>query len=231
TGTLQGTTSLTAVDGVVSYTDLSHIVATTISITFSGASLVSTTSTSIVVGPAVASTLGFATQPANATAGSIFGTQPVVQSQDAFGNNSSSGLPSSLPVTLSLTSGTGSLQGTASIDIGTGFGNGTATFSNLRIDAAGSSKQLTASASGLSGIASSNFTVNPATATVLVIQTQPPSSATAGTAFSPAPAVQLLDAFGNLVTTNSSTVVTATRNAGTAALQGTTTATAASGVA
>src|SRR5205823_2975659 len=168
-----------------------------ITITFSGTSLVSTTSTSIAVSPASASTLVFATQPTNAAAGSIFGTQPVVMSQDAFGNNSSSGLPSSLPVTLSLTSGTGPLQGATNIDIGTGFGNGTATFSNLRIDAAGTSKQLTASASGLGSGTSSTFTVNPGAATALVIQTQPPASATAGSAFSPAPVIQLQDVFGN----------------------------------
>src|SRR5206468_2915261 len=77
----------------------------------------------------------------------------------------------------------------------------------------------------------SNFTVSPATATTLVIQTQPPSSAMAGVAFSPSPVVQLQDAFGNVVNTDSSTVVTATRNAGTFALQGTTSVQAASGLA
>src|SRR5207244_2663664 len=122
-------------------------------------------------------------QPANATAGSIFGTQPAVKSQDAYGNDSSSGLPSSLPVTLSLTSGTGPLQGMNSIDIGVGSSNGIATFTNLRIDTAGSGKLLTASASGLSSGTSSAFTVNPAAATALVIQTQPPASATAGSVF------------------------------------------------
>ena len=60
---------------------------------------------------------------------------------------------------------------------------------------------------------------------------KPPASATAGTAFSPAPAVQLVDTFGNVVTTDSGTVVTATRNAGTASLQGTTTASTVNGVA
>src|SRR6185436_10770915 len=107
-------------------------------------------------------------------------------------------------------------------------GNGTASFTNLEIDTSGN-KQLTASAAGLSGATSVTFAVNAAAAVSLSTQTQP-TSATAGAVFSPAPVVQLLDAFGNLVTSDSSTVVTATRNAGSAALQGTTSATAVNGV-
>ena len=68
-------------------------------------------------------------------------------------------------------------------------------------------------------------------ATSLVIQTQPPATVTAGVVFSPPAVVRLQDAFGNLVTSDSSTVVTATRNAGTAALQGTTSVTAVNGLA
>jgi len=90
--------------------------------------------------------LGFSTQPAGATAGSVFATQPVVKTQDQFGNNSTSGLGATVNVTVSLTSGTGPLQGTTTLNIGTAGGNGTATYTNLRIDAAGSGKQLTAGA-------------------------------------------------------------------------------------
>jgi hypothetical protein len=50
------------------------------------------------------------------------GTQPVLKSQDAFGNNSTVGLAPSLNVTVTLTSGTGLLQGTTSLDIGTAAG-------------------------------------------------------------------------------------------------------------
>src|SRR5207244_6118285 len=56
-GTLQGTTSLTAIGGVVSFTNLSHNVATNITIQFASGSLVSATSTAIVVSPAAASRL------------------------------------------------------------------------------------------------------------------------------------------------------------------------------
>src|SRR5439155_1319782 len=89
-------------------------------------------------------------------------------------------------------------------------------FNDLRIDTAGAGKQLSVSAGGLSSGSSATFTVNPSAATSLAIQTQPPATTTAGASFSPAPVVRLLDSFGNLVTTDSSTVVTATRNAATA---------------
>ncbi|HXJ75542.1 MAG TPA: hypothetical protein VNM37_21985, partial [Candidatus Dormibacteraeota bacterium] len=132
---------------------------------------------------------------------------------------------------MSLTSGSGTLQGTTTVDIGTSAGNGTAAFSNLRIDSGGTGKQLTASATGLTSGTSAAFTVNAGPAASLAIQTQPPATATAGIAFSPAPAVRILDAFGNLATTDNSTVITATRSLGTASLQGTTFATAVNGVA
>src|SRR5207248_1186662 len=86
-----------------------------------------------VVGGATASKLAFTTQPANAAAGSVFGTQPVIKTQDTFGNNSTVGLAASSNVTVALTAGTGPLQGTVTLNIGTGAGNGTVTYTNLRI--------------------------------------------------------------------------------------------------
>src|SRR5438093_12523725 len=83
-GTLQGTPSLTAVNGLVTFTNLSHNVATNITILFSSGSLASATSTTIAISPAAVSALVFTTQPGNGTAGSILSTQPVVRSQDAF---------------------------------------------------------------------------------------------------------------------------------------------------
>src|SRR5207249_3078427 len=111
-GTLQGITSVAAANGLVSFANLSHNVATNITILFTSGSLSSTTSTSIAISPAAATALAFTTQPGNATAGAVFGSQPVVASQDAFGNNSVIGLPTSVSVNLGLSAGTGPLQGT-----------------------------------------------------------------------------------------------------------------------
>jgi YDG domain-containing protein/Big-like domain-containing protein len=102
--------------------------------------------------------LAFTTQPGLASAGAAFGQQPAVTTQDQYGNDSTVGLGASLLVTVTLTSGTGSLQGTTTLDIGTSAGNGTVSFTNLRIDPAGT-KQLTASASGLTPTVSATFSI------------------------------------------------------------------------
>src|SRR5437867_1588040 len=142
--------------------------------------------------------LGFTTQPGSATAGAVFGVQPVVQTQDQFGNNSITGLGATVNVAVSLTSGAGPLQGTTTFNIGTTGGNGTVSYTNLRIDAAGTGKQLTATAAGLTSALSSTFAVSAAAASQLVF-VQQPGNATAGTAIAPPVTLQLRDAFGNNV--------------------------------
>jgi hypothetical protein len=58
-----------------------------------------------------------------------------------------------------LTGGSGSLQGTTSLDIGTAAGNGTATFTNVECTDAGFNKEITASAGGLTNATSAEFFV------------------------------------------------------------------------
>ena len=95
--------------------------------------------------PGTVTKVVFTTQPASAEYGSDLSVQPVIKTQDQFGNNSTSGLGVNNTVTLTLIkiTGTGVLQGTASIDIGTSVGNGTATFSGLTVNKIGQ-YQLTA---------------------------------------------------------------------------------------
>ena len=143
----------------------------------------SITGSSIVnVKPATAVKLAFTTQPGSATAGAGFGVQPVVKAQDAFGNNSTAGLPGSLTLTMALSAGTGPLQGTSSGDIGTGaFTPGAAAFANLRIDNASDAKQLTASTAGLAPAASTPFKVS--TAALAQFAVKAPTTGTAGSPF------------------------------------------------
>jgi hypothetical protein len=105
------------------------------------------------------SQLAFTVQPGSATAGVSFGIQPVLHTQDQFGNNSTANLAGTLPVTVALTSGSGLLQGAVTQDIGTGGGNGTVNFTDLQIDTAGTNKQFTASGSGLGNAVSGIFIV------------------------------------------------------------------------
>lgn len=116
--------------------------------------------------------LAFTTEPGGAVYGSLLGPQPVVRTQDQFGNNSTSGLIATEMVSLSLT-GTGVLQGTTSLNIGTGGSTpGTVTFTDLKVGDVGAigTKGLTASAGTLTNAVSNNFeiTQKPLTATVTV---------------------------------------------------------------
>src|SRR5438552_8315524 len=104
--------------------------------------------------------LVFTTQPDGASrVGSPLVIQPLLKSQDAFGNLSTVGLPANLNVALALTSGSGSLLGTTALDIGTAAGNGVASFSNVECSDAGTNKQLTASAAGFTNLVSSSFNI------------------------------------------------------------------------
>jgi hypothetical protein len=164
-GTLQGTTNRTAVNGLVTFTNLSHNVATNITLAFSASGLSGTNSGSVTVSPAAATQLVFITQPGSTTYGSALSSQPMLKTRDSFGNDSTVGLGASKMVSLIVSSGTGSLLGSTSQDIGTAAGNGTVNFAGLQINMAGTGKQLSASSSGLTTALSSSFNVNPATVT------------------------------------------------------------------
>ena len=164
-GVLQGTTSRTAVNGVVTFLNLSHNVATNITLAFNGTGLAAANSDSILVSPAAADRLVFIAQPASMAYGSALSPQPVLKSRDPFGNDSTVGIGTSKMVALAVSAGTGSLQGTTSMDIGTLAGNGTVSFSGLTINAAGTGKQLSASSSGLTSALSASFDVTKATVT------------------------------------------------------------------
>src|SRR5205085_2396478 len=176
------------------------------------------------VSAAAADRLVFTTQPGSATAGSAFGSQPVRSEERRVGKESTVGRGASKLVTVTLSAGTGTLQGTATLDIGTGAGNGTVSYTNLRIDTAGSGKVLTASASGLSSVDSNAFSVSAAAADRLVFTTQP-GSATAASAFVSQPVLKSRDPFGNdsTVGLGASKLVTVTLSSGTGTLQGTAT--------
>ncbi len=175
--------------------------------------------------------LAFARQPAAGVAGTPFATQPVVVAQDQFGNASTNGLPATRNITLSLTSGMGPLQGTLTLNIGMAGGDGTIIYSGLRIDVAGADKRLTATAdAALTAATSSTFTVSPGAASLLVLATQPSSSAAAGVPFAQQPVILIADAFSN-VRSNDALTVSAARLAGTGNLVGTTNVTASGGVA
>ncbi len=85
-GTLQGTTSKQVSSGVATFTDLSHRVANTINLSFSGGNLPSVTSNDITITPASADSLMFAVQPSNGSPNTPITPTVEVQVVDTFGN-------------------------------------------------------------------------------------------------------------------------------------------------
>ena len=182
-GTLSGTTTVTSVNGVASYLALSiDRAGSGYTLAAASSGLTAATSSAFNLSPGQATRLVFATQPGDATAGTPFGIQPVVKVQDDFGNNAILGLGTSLPLTLSISSGTGTLLGTTTLDIGTLSGNGAVAFDDLAIDQA-TAYTLKAAVRGdaLASAISNTFTVAAATVpTPSVSTTDEPVAVTTG---------------------------------------------------
>ncbi len=226
TGPLQGKTlSVTAVNGVATFSGLGDNTAETISLKFSGDGLTVGPSNNIVVSPAAAFRLKIQTQPApTATAGQAFSTQPVIDELDQYGNLETT--DSSTVITAAVSFGNGTLAGTTTATVV----GGVATFTNLADTAIGTIS-LGFAGGGLSVGPSNQIVINPGAATQLVIQTQPYASVTAGNPLTDPIVVDEEDQYGNIVTTDNSTVVTASLATGAGTLNGTTTATVVNGVA
>src|SRR5207249_4672937 len=153
-GTLQGMTILAAINGVVTFTNLSHSVATNITIQFAGGSLASAISSNVTVSAAAASRVTIQTQPSStATAGVVFAQQPVVRIEDQYGNLRSS--DNATTVTAARSSGTGTLQGTI---VATATG-GVAGFIDLRYPVA-ETMTIAFTSSGLTNATSSIVAVS-----------------------------------------------------------------------
>ncbi len=226
TGTLQGTTTVTVVNGIATFTNLNHTVAGTIDLTFTSPTLAPVTSTDIVISPAAAVGLAITTEPSvTATAGVAFGQQPAVRVVDAFGNTVTS--DNTTQITAVRAAGAGTLQGTTTVTVV----NGIATFTGLNHTVAGTIDLDFSSTPALGTVNSTDIVISPAAAASLAIATQPSGTATAGVSFAQQPVVRVVDAFGNLVTSDSTTQITVTRAAGAGTLQGTTTVTVVNGIA
>jgi pectate lyase len=122
-------------------------------------------------GSQVGQKLAFTTQPANAAPGATM-SPVVVQVQSGAGGS----VPSNgVPVTLSLSAGSGTLSGTLTQNTDS---SGKASFGDLSINTAGTGKQLTATASGIgSGLTSANSSsfsiVVPSVGSKLAFTSQP----------------------------------------------------------
>jgi hypothetical protein len=213
TGTLQGTLTANAVKGVVTFANLSHDVATTISLLFTSGTLIPDTSSGTLIVPAAAAQLSFLQEPTSATGGAVITPPLTVTLKDAFGNAVTT---SGTPVTLSLTSGTGTLGGTLTRNTVAGI----STFNDLHIDLAGS-KTLTAASGMMTAARSTPFTIASRTAKAVAFIQQPTNTLSAGP-ITPPITVQIRDSLGNNVPA-SGLIVTLAISVGSGTLSGTNT--------
>lgn len=220
-GTLAGTKTVAAHNGIATFSGLSIDQAGTYTITASSGTLASATSNQFTISAATANKLAFTTQPANTTAGTPFTVAVTVQ--DAYGNTVI-GSTASVTVAIGTNPGSGTLSGTKTVSAV----NGVATFTGLSIDKAATGYTLSASSGTLTHATSSQFNITAGPAATLVFTTQPSSSA-AGTL--PTVRVTVEDANGNTVPFSGSVTLSLATGPTGGTLSGTRTVNASNGVA
>jgi len=226
-GTLSGTATVSAVNGVAIFSNLSiNLAGTGYTLTATDSLLTNpnTTSSAFNITAGAANKLVLLQQPTNANGGATIAPAVTVQIQDSLGNLTASTASVTVAIGTNPTSGT--LSGTKTVNAISGV----ATFSTLSVDKAGNGYTLTASSTGLTGATSSAFNISVGPAAKVAFGQQP-TATTAGTAISPAVTVQVQDLGGNVVTTDSSNVTIAINGGGVLSGASTTTVAASSGVA
>ena len=188
--------------GVVAFSGCSINTDGTYTLTVADGILPTATSGSIVVSTGPVSQFAFTTEPAGASGGTAFATQPVVTAEDAGGNSVTD--DATVP-TLTLTMGPGSLSGCSPSTAA-----GVTTYTGCAIDTANAGDVLTATTTQgvLLSTTSVAFQVTVGAPAQLVFTTQP-AGAIAGSAFARQPIVTIEDAGGNTVTTDTNTVTLA----------------------
>lgn len=206
--TLMGDTSADVVNGVATFGTLLVDRAGEYSLRFTGTGLTEAKSSVFTVAAAQGVWLAFSAQPANASAGATLAAVKV-EARDRNGNVDKKAAGK---VALALSSSNGAvLQGTLEANLV----NGVATFSDLRVEQAGTGYTLQASSAERVSATSAQFAISPAAAASVAF-TAGATTAEAGKAFAPAPAVLVKDAFGNV--TNATVVLDTVEGT---ALQGT----------
>ena len=192
-----------AVAGLATFAGCKIDKAGTYTLTATDGSLAAAVSTGVTITVGPASKLAFTTQPSSTAVSQVpLATQPVVTVQDVGGNTVTT---SSSTVTLTLT-----VPGTAKLTCDTNTvvaSSGVAAFTGCRVDKV-NTYTLKAAAGTPTGT-SSSFTITLGPAAQLAFTTQPSATAASQAAFANQPKVQIQDAGGNPITTDTRTVTIA----------------------
>ena len=186
------------------------------------------TSSAFNITAGAANHLIFTQQPATTGAGQAFTLAPTVQVVDQFGNLVTTD-SSFVTLTIGTNPGGGTLSGTANVQAG----SGSASFPGLSINKTGIGYTLTATDGSLTSMISSAFNITVGAPFALVFSQQP-TTTVAGQNIDSGPGVQvqIVDQFGNLETTNTTSVTVAiSSNPNSGTLSGLATVPAVAGVA
>ncbi len=228
-GTLSGSASVAAVNGIATFPNLSiNKPGTGYRLTASSAGLTPIASNTFNILLGAPAQLTVITQPAGIRAGVVWTTQPRVAIQDAAGNTITT---STANVTLSIVPGSGTpgaiLICTANPRSAV---SGIATFAGCKIDKPGDDYEVTARSPNLPD---ETITIdNPVGPATKVVITQQPTNSMAGSALAPSVIVAVQDAVGNVVTGSTATVSLAiSTNPGSGTLSGSASVAAVNGIA
>jgi hypothetical protein len=201
-GILSGTTTVAAVNGVATFSDLSiDKVGVGYTLQATSGSLTAATSVSFNI---TAIKLVFTVQPTNTASDATITPAIEVAAQDNYGNTDTTYTADISMAILNNPLGTGALSGTTPV----AAVSGVATFSDLSIDKAGVGYTLQATAVSLTSATSTSFNI---TASKLVFTVQP-SNTRAGATITPAIEVAAQDNYGNTDTTYTANVSIAILN-------------------
>jgi len=202
-GTLGGTTSVAAVGGVATFTNLTlaGTVSTTYQLTFSSSGLGSITSNNVAVTPGTASKLVVTTAPVAGASGAALTTQPVIEVRDAQDNLVTG--DNATIVSIAITAGTGGTLGGTTTKTVT---NGVATFTGVTLTGTqGAAYTLGFSSTPTLTTASSAVTLGTGSATQLGVA-QAAVAGASGQALTTQPIIHVRDPLGSLVTSGTYTV-------------------------
>jgi alpha-tubulin suppressor-like RCC1 family protein len=224
-GTLAGTVTVAAIDGVAVFNNVSIDKAgKAYTLSATAPNLSGATSSAFDVFPGQAAKLDFTIQPASSLANTIFPAIAVAV-EDAGGNKITAP-PMIVSLSIGINPGNATLSGVTQVPTE----NGVATFSNVRVTAPGNGYTLVASAPNLSNAVSVPFNMTVGSASKLAFVAQPIT--TGPGEIMPALRVAIQDVAGNTVTTATNSITLAINSsAGSGTLSGTTTATAVNGIA
>jgi hypothetical protein len=129
-GSLGGTTTVSAVNGVATFTNLRVSGSGSFTLTFAASGLTPATSAAFTIAPLPATHLAVVAQPTGSNSGSPLPVQPAIALLD---DNGSPAIAATTPVSVSISLGTGTLTGTTTVTPV----NGVATFTNLVLSGSG----------------------------------------------------------------------------------------------